>query len=258
MKLLVLCVDGFDPDFAMRHDYDRFRFSSKVSIPRGCYSETLDGPQPATGKVWPSILSGRIYDQAATVRKGARKIIHDLLMKAGISWSGKKKYSVNPWNRDIETVLTGRNAFTWNLPTISPEWLARFPDLEEIVAFCEREYQIFRFLARGLVTEAHGFELGMIYTRTLDAWGHFTHLKGELDMRRLYQDISSEAWRISQKQLARDKHLMMISDHGCLDGKHTDHAYIGATFPFEAESILDFRSVIEEVLSSDSVEETTK
>ena len=249
MKLLILCVDGFDPQFAHENEYDRFRFSASLTIPRECYSETLDGAQPATGKVWPSIFSGRIYDQAVTVRVGARRVIHDLLMKAGITWSGKKRYSVNPWNRDIETFLTDRNAFTWNLPTISPEWLARFPDLEDIVEFCEREIEIFRFLARGLVTEAHGFELGVIYTRTLDAWGHFTHLKGELEMRMLYRDISSMAWRLGELQRARGDHLMMISDHGCLNGAHTDHAYIGATFPFYAESVLDIRSVVESVLS---------
>lgn len=249
MKLLILCVDGFDYDFAKANDYDRFPHSAKLTIPRECYSETLEGAQPATGKVWPSIFSGRIFDQAVTVRKGARRWIHDLLMKMGVSWSGKKRYWVNPWNKDIETFLTGRNAFTWNLPTISPEWLARFPDLDHIVEFCKREYEIFRFLARGLISEAKGFEIGVIYTRTLDAWGHFTHLKDELDMRRLYQEISYEVCRLSQSQLARGDHLMMISDHGCLNGAHTDHAYIGATFPFEAESILDIRSVVEEFLT---------
>lgn len=243
-----MCVDGFDPQFARENGYDRFYNSASLTIPRECYSETLDGAQPATGKVWPSILSGRIYDQAATVRTGARRVLHDLLMKAGVSWSGKKRFTVNPWNKDIETFLTGREAFTWNLPTISEEWIARFPDLPEIVSFCEREYQIFKFLARGLVTETHDFELGVIYTRTLDAWGHFTHLKTKLDIRRLYREISSEAWRLGQTQLATGDHLMMISDHGIEDGAHTDHAYIGATFPFEAESILDIRSVVEEVL----------
>jgi hypothetical protein len=251
MKLLILCVDGFDPQFAHENDYDRFRNSACLTIPRECYSETLDGAQPATGKVWPSILSGRIYDQAVTVRKGARRWIHDLLMRSGIRWSGKKRYTVNPWNQDIETFLTGREAFTWNLPTISPEWIAKFPDLDQIVEFSTREYQIFKFLARGLVTDhRHGFELGLIYTRTLDAWGHFTHLKDETDIRILYRDISSEAWRLSEIQKAHNNHLMLISDHGILDGRHTDYAYIGATFPFEADSILDIRSVVEERLSS--------
>ncbi len=249
MKLLVLCVDGFDYDFAQAHGFDKFRNSAKLTIPRECYTETLDGAQPATGKVWPSIFSGRIFDQSMTVRKGARRIVHDLLMKSGIRWSGAKKYLVNPWNRGIETFMTGREVFTWNLPTISPEWIARFPDLEHIIDFCEREYQIFRVLGRGLARDGYECELAVIYTRALDAWGHFTHLKSELDMRRLYQFISSEAWRLSQSQLARGDNLMMISDHGCLNGAHTEHAYIGATFPFEAESILDVRSVVEEVLS---------
>lgn len=250
MRLLVLCVDGFDPDYAKENGFDKFKHSAKLTIPRECYTETLDGAQPATGKVWPSILSGRVYDQAATVRVGARKMIHDWFMKAGITWDGPKKYTVNPWNRGIETVLTGRNAFTWNLPTISPEWIARFPDLPHIVEFAEREYQIFRMIAHGLLLSTHSYELAMIYTRTLDAWGHFQHIKSPQDIEKLYIEISSEAWRLSQRQIAKNNHLMMISDHGILNGKHTDHAYIGATFPFEAESILDIRSVIERALMS--------
>jgi hypothetical protein len=64
----------------------------------------------------------------------------------------------------------------------------------------------------------------------------------------MYVEISSECWRLSQTQLARGDHVMMISDHGIKDGRHTDHAYIGATFPFTADSILDVRGVIEEAL----------
>jgi hypothetical protein len=248
LKLLVLCVDGFGPDQASELGLSPFFHARRLTIPRECYSETLDGAQPATGKVWPSILSGRIYDQAATVRVGVRKMIHDWFMKAGITWSGPPKYTVNPWNRGSETVLTGRNAFTWNLPTVSPEWIARFPDLPHIVEFSEREYQMFRMIAHGLVSAPHDFELAMIYTRTLDAWGHFTHIKSDIDMTKMYVEISSECWRLSQTQLARGDHVMMISDHGIKDGRHTDHAYIGATFPFTADSILDVRGVIEEAL----------
>ena len=242
MKLIVLCVDGFDPQYAHEKDYDRFRFSASLTIPRECYSETLDGAQPATGKVWPSIFSGRIYDQAVTVRKGARRWAHDLLMKAGITWDGKKKYSVNPWNRGIESVIDEKEDFTWNLPTISPEWIARFPDLPEIVDFSEREYEIFKCLARGMPHEFH--ELGIIYTRYLDLLGHLS--SPHLD--EVYSSVSALAWRVGEVQRAKGDHLMMISDHGCLNGAHTDDAYIGATFPFAAESILDIRRVIEEVL----------
>lgn len=252
MKLLILCVDGFDPDYAAEHGFDKFRHSAKLTIPNECYVETLDGPQPATAKVWASIFSGKAIEEGATVRRGLRKIAHRQLVKMGATWSGKPRYSVGPFNEHLETVFTGRDAFLWNIPTISPEWIARFPDYESLRRYCRREYKQFIVIGLGL-SVAQAWDVGAIYTRRLDEQGH--NEPDNIDW--IYDHVSSEAWRMGEKQRAHEAHLIIISDHGCLDGRHTDHAYIGATFPFEASSILDIRGVIEEALKPQSMEETT-
>lgn len=113
------------------------------------------------------------------------------------------------------------------------------------MAYCRREYQTYSLLAHGAQALGSAYELGCIYTRIVDAWGHF---KKAEEMRHIYSDISAHAWRLAERQKAQGDELLMISDHGCIDGIHTLNAYIGATFPFEAESILDIRGVIEGVL----------
>jgi hypothetical protein len=41
--------------------------------------------------------------------------------------------------------------------------------------------------------------------------------------------------------------VMILSDHGCdyVTGEHTTNGYIGASFPFEADSIMDVRRIVE-------------
>lgn len=243
MKLLILCVDGFDPDYALENGFDVFRYSSRLTIPKECYVDTPDGPTPHTDRVWPSIFSGRIIDYGRVVRTGLRKVGHDALVKARITWTGKPRYRLDPSNENMETVFTGRDAFLWNIPTICPEWIVTFPSMDQFMEYCRREYRIYSLLAVGLDV-AKAWDVAAIYTRILDAIGHTEPDR----VMGWYYNISAEARRLANRQEKRGDHLMLISDHGCVEGRHTDYAYIGATFPFEAENITDIRRVIEEVL----------
>jgi hypothetical protein len=245
MKLIILCVDGFDPEYAEAHGFDKFRYSGQLDIPEECFIESPDGPQPTTGRVWPTIFSGKVHAHSLIERKGARKWAHDWLLSRGISWTrGRPSYQVNPWNERLDTVFTGRLAYTWNLPTISPEWIVRFPDMARLMEYCRREFSTYELISRGLASLGP-YELGAVYTRIVDAWGHF---KKAEDMEFIYSEVSAEAWRLGEIQRGRGDELLLLSDHGCLNGVHTDKAYIGATFPFEASNILDVRGVIEGVL----------
>ncbi len=248
MKLIILCVDGFDPDYAEAHGWNKFRHSARLDIPEECFIETPDGPQPATGKVWPTIFSGKVQAHSLIERKGPRKWGHSLLLRHGVRWTrDRRAYHVNPWNEDLETVFTDRLAFTWNLPTISPEWVVRFPDMARLKEYTNREFRTYEMITQGMLSRGSAYELGAVYTRVVDVWGHF---KKAEDMKYIYSQVANEAWRLGQSQRATNDELLMISDHGCLNGVHTDKAYIGATFPFQAENILDIRGVIEGVLDA--------
>ena len=241
MKLLILCVDGFDPDYARENGYDRLPYSRKMSIPWECYVDTPDGPTPHTVRVWPSLFSGQAIDYGLTVRGPLRQYAHDLLVKVRVTWRGRDMYRLAPTNEELPTVFSEiPSSFLWNIPTISPEWITTFPSYEKFIAYCKREYMQFSILARAL--PAYPFDVGAVYTRILDAWAH---TRPDEELIQLYVDISHLAMTLSKRD---DLDIMLLSDHGCINRVHTDHAYAGATFPFEAESVLDIRQVIEERL----------
>lgn len=240
MKLLILCVDGFDPDYARENGYDRLPYSQRLTIPRECYVDTPDGPIPHTDRVWPSMFSGKAIDHGLTVRGPLRQLGHDILVKIRLTWQGRPSYGLSPTHENLDTVFKEFNSFLWNIPTISPEWIMNFPTFESFVEYCEREFLLFSILARGLPAYPH--EVGAVYTRIMDAYGHHNT---EREISHLYEDISYQAVILSKRD---DLDVMLLSDHGCINRVHTDHAYAGATFPFEAESVLDIRRVIEERL----------
>lgn len=245
MKLLILCVDGFDPDYAREKGYDRLPYSQKLTIPRECYVATPDGPIPHTDRVWPSMFSGKTIDHGLTVRGPLRQLGHDILVKIRLSWSGRPAYGLSPTHEDLDTVFKEYVSFLWNIPTISPEWIMNFPTFDRFLEYCNREYMQFFILACGL--PEYPLDIGAVYTRIMDAWGHH---KTEKELAFLYSEVSDLAVRLSR---GYDLDLMLVSDHGCIEETHTDHAYAGATFPFEAESVLDIRRVIEEKLGSGTV-----
>lgn len=254
MKLLILCVDGLDHDRASEHGFDVLPYSSKLSIPKDCFIETGQGLEPATGRVWPTIFTGRVIDYQLIERRGARMKIHNWLVRNGarqirekLKKRGilrrKKTYTVGGWNEKIETVFSERDSFIWNIPTLVPEWIVTFPDFEDLERFTRREYEMFEVMANGFHRGA--FEVVAIYTRVLDVMSHIGRPQEENDF---YDRISRLTSDLVHDQQRAGEEVMVISDHGIIDGFHTDSAYMGATFPFEAESILDVRRVIEEVI----------
>jgi hypothetical protein len=89
------------------------------------------------------------------------------------------------------------------------------------------------------------------YTSSI-AYCHLPDILGHLEkpLEHLYLDIHHHAHRLS-KYLP----VMLVSDHGCIDGKHIDHAYLGCTEPMEAENVLEVRNDIFNILSSETIKD---
>ena len=239
MKLLILCVDGFDPDYAEENGYARFPYQRKLSIPKECYVMTEEGEAPHTTKVWPTIFSGKPIGNMQKVRGPLRQRVHDFLVKKKVTWDfAEKQYKVNPYNRELDLVFNHYNSFIWNIPTISPAWIAYFPSYNAYIDFVQKEYIQWQILSRGAIH--YPFELIATYTRILDSWGH--NKPEKLDT--LYLDIVTYAEEIS-------KHIptILVSDHGCLNGIHTHKAYIGSTEPVKANSVTEVRNDIETIIA---------
>jgi hypothetical protein len=83
------------------------------------------------------------------------------------------------------------------------------------------------------------YDLSVAYCHLPDIIGHL-----EKPLEDTYLDVHHHA-----KMLSKNRPVMLVSDHGCLNGEHTHHAYLGCTEPVEAENVLKVRADIGRILS---------
>ena len=209
-----------------------FKYNYSLKIPQECYIPDPDlGSTPHTTRVWPTIFSGKKVDYGLIRREGIRKILHDLLVRSRITWRGKPRYRVGPTNKDLETIFSEYYSFTWNLPTIDPEWIATFPSKEAFEEYCKRELNMWIRITFGALyidTPLHAY-----YLRYVDYMGH-NHPDR---LREAYNTVFLQA-----SDLKKKTDVILLSDHGCKDGVHTERAYLGSDFKFNAEWVHELRS----------------
>ena len=246
--MILLCVDGIDPDLVREYGWDRvFEHNYSLKIPQECYVPDPElGSTPHTTRVWPTIFSGQIIDYGLIRRRGTRKMIHDALVRMGITWTRKKNsFTVAPTNRDLNTVFNDFRSFTWNLPTMDPEWIASFPGYDEFVEYCKRELWMFMLMSQGAVYSA--YPVNAFYVRYVDFIGHNEPEK----VRGAYDNIFLHASELKKKDS-----VILLSDHGCIDGLHTEQAYFGTDYPILAGSVHELRHEFERIFDAEGVERT--
>lgn len=241
-KLIILCVDGLDPDYAGELGFPKMQYESKLSIPKELFYEGV----PHTQLIWPSMLSGKIVltDFDFSLRLdiwlgGIRLPIRRLLHKHRIEWKREKRgtWGINPANLDIETVGDRYNTIMWNFPTMCPEFICKFPSLNDMLRYGRREYEVWKMVTYGMCL--YPYDLSVAYCHLPDILGH---MKKPLED--TYLDVYHHAMMLSKYRT-----VMLVSDHGCLDGEHTHHAYLGCMEPVEAKSVLEVRADIERILT---------
>ena len=247
MKLLVLAVDGLDPDYANELGYPKLPYEAKLSIPKELYYNGV----PATQFIFPSMFSGRIIKskikrrEISLFRKKIRLPIRKFLHKHNIKWyrksplNKKGPWGINPVNSNIKTIADRYNSIMWNVPTICPEFICIFPNGNEMLRYGMREYEVWKVITFGLCF--YNYDLGIAYCHLPDILGHL-----KKPLKHIYLDIRHHTMKLSKYCS-----IMLVSDHGTSSerGTHTDHAYLGSTRPIKAKSVLDVSSNIELILS---------
>lgn len=215
-------------------------YQKELNIPRGCFvsSREYPKPHPHTWLVWPSIFTGCVHQDFKNITPVWRRFIRHLNLNT--SRIARPKYRVNPVYMSEKNIFSGHNSFTWNIPTISPEWIAQFPSYEAGITYVKREFEHYLALAE---YPFQNYDLYAIYTRIVDFWGH-RHIDSGLyaDMKGLYDIIFRQANRLSEYEP-----ILLLSDHGNRGGPyHTNTAYLGSNYkiPKSVESILDISKLI--------------
>ena len=211
-------------------------YESKLGIPKELYH---DG-NPITQLIWPSMLSGRIVITQLRPNVWLSKIrfpIRSFLHKHGIGWERKKvTWKIDPSNINLKTVADKYNSIIWNFPTICPEFISGFPTSNDMLRYGRREYQMWKIVTDGM--SLYPYDLSIAYCHLPDFLGHLEKPLGDI-----YLDIYHHAMRLSKR-----RSVMLVSDHGCLNGEHTHHAYLGCTEPIKAKNVLEVRADIERIL----------
>ena len=242
-KIVVLCVDGLDPDQAREFGL-KMPHEASLDIP----SDLTYYGNPHTMHIWPSMFAGRIVKHPAlveTTRHNNRLRARKWLVRHGIKWKRKglkfQKWEdgfVPKWNvfhpSVEETVLDKFSSFKFDIPGVSEGVI-----LGASLSWQREKHEHFKLLARSLVKS--NFEIVAVYSHVMDHYGHFGY-----DLEHPYREIFMLAREL---ELFRD--VIVVSDHGCVNGKHTFQAYLGCTWPFEAKSVLDVADVIEQRLTAD-------
>ncbi len=239
MTLLILCVDGIDYDYAKSLDYPKLPYEKKIEIQDELCNE--DG-WPLTALVWPTIFTETLIDELLPLhihplRYRARKLLHSM----GIQWERKNRArSVNVTPKmSISTFLDRYNSFDWNIPRISLQFATHFADTERYLEWSKEEYRVWKIILMGLTH--YKYDVAACYCRIIDAYGH--HYKPLDD---LYMDVDDLV-----KRFSKTNKTILVSDHGCIDGKHTKHAYYGSTEPIKAQNVLDIGQDIHNILGQE-------
>lgn len=238
--MIILCVDGIDPDLVNTYKWDSlFEYNCKLEIPKECYVLAGDEEDPHrlqahTTRVWATIFSGKIIDYGLIKREGLRKKAHDFLVRHNITWRKAKRYKVAPVNENLDTIFNHYRSFAWNIPTINPEWIATFPNYEAFEKYCKRELMMWFLMTWG--ASYYPENIQAYYVRYLDYVGH-NHPDRLMNA---YNQIFDHVRDLKQKA-----DVILLSDHGCEKGWHTDWAYLGSDYPNNCVNISELRGWFE-------------
>ena len=73
--------------------------------------------------------------------------------------------------------------------------------------------------------------------------------------------IGEKAFRTEKRKerdLKKKEDVILLSDHGCVDGVHTEQAYFGSDYPILAESIHELRHEFERIFDLLTIERWNK
>lgn len=245
-KLILLCMDGLDPDYA-KELHLSMPYEKTLTIPKSLYY----GNKPHTMNIWGSMFAGKEFphpkfhvSEVVKSRFKFRKVLH----KIGIKWHrdgwnvkkerethlgdgpGKVHNAHVPYE---DTIFHKYNSFIFDIPGVVDGFILG-GSLKQV----NRNHKLFKVLLTCLTLSS--YELIAIYTHQPDIQAHM-----ELNSDSIYKEGFFLA-----NDLSKDNKIILLSDHGCspYTHNHTELAYIGTNFPFEAETVLDVKDVIQKAM----------
>lgn len=252
LKLLILCADGLDYEYAKGSTVLKMPYEYKLNVDDELCVDFEGKRYPHTLIIWPSILAGRFIETKIPPinenRNKFRMKIRRGIKQLGINWKRKeqeKNFTICPLNHGLETMGVKYNSIIWNIPTISPEFVWGYPSTKLGINYMQREYEIFKLITRGMIS--YKYQLSIAYFRILDMYAH-------LKMSKAYEFILLDLDQHIKYLQSLDQNIciILVTDHAAspIDGDHHNYAYLGCNNPVKASSLLEIRSEVERLLES--------
>lgn len=252
--LMILCADGLDSEYAadlgLHMPHERALDIPEELIRNDGYPHTLD--------IWPSMFTGEVHiypiqigpGVAPNLRNPIRKWLHGHGIKwrrRGIIFNKSRKLDANPIHSKIyepsvnSTVLNNYRSFSYGLPAISYDCVFG-GGLQYAIA----EFNTVSDLAQ-ILQFGHFNDISALYFRILDSVGH---------RHPFIDEALLDSWYSSVFVLAASLRcpVMLVSDHGCINGRHTQRAYLGCTEPIYSQTVLDVAEDIKNIMNGDTHE----
>jgi hypothetical protein len=126
---------------------------------------------------------------------------------------------------------------------MNPEWISTFPGYEAFEEYSKRELWMWILMTHG--ASICVYPLQAYYLRYVDYIGH-NHPKR---LRDAYNQVFLQA-----SDLKKKGDVILLSDHGCKDGLHTERAYLGSDHSFNAEWVHELRADFERIFTFKKIE----
>jgi len=237
LPLFILCVDGFDPTMA-KNLKTELPYNLVLSIPEELYEKG----SPHTLHIWPSIFTGKPtrYNGLQKMRTPLwRQKTRRMLHKLGIRWYKTEAGRTTKEPTIYEELKIGMKVVT---PEVKHTLMDEYKSYDFDLPGVSYSYVHSGALNQHKMRHRHwthlqqalhftNYSVAALYTSLLDYQGHVSPQM----LPSLYIDVTTQA-----KWLIKAGHdVILVSDHGCVDGKHTDQAYLGCNVPVEASSVCD-------------------
>jgi len=282
MKVVILGFDGLEYNLV-----EHFRLKNmkqkqygKLSIPKECYTETVDPLgnkiyEPWTPYVWSAFLTGKLPMETGVSKQSLLQWNNPLLqflrivsMKVGLNRIrnkgkifeklGFKRVHFSIEDYKCPTIFSySKKPYIINVPTISKNWGVELEGrtFDEMLQVTWRRFYNVRNETLQAIKKGD-WDLLMMYTRLLDVVGELCFGKFMV-LFKAYSICNQYVGQI-QRYLGDDTICLIISDHGMERfgktsfGKHSNHAFysLNVKTSWKPKTVLDFFNKIPEWLAT--------
>ncbi|PTD94218.1 hypothetical protein C9439_03995 [archaeon SCG-AAA382B04] len=269
--IIVVGIDALEYDLVNKWRLENLLLENnkKISTPEDIYLHTKI--------LWPTIITGKhprdhgiqegdigswentILEKSSNILdkilpESIKRFLSIFLRKIGFEHSSRDKDYYK--EKNIETIFSGLRTKAIDVPQYNETGISdeiknkmdrSFSDFNEAEKFINKCKEEFEIKSKELINSLNEpIDLVMCYFYSLDGLQHVFHSDEEF-LKEWYKKFDELIGTIKEEASDEDE-IIVVSDHGIKNGKHTDYAFFSSyKEELKVESILDVKKEIQEI-----------